>query len=89
MLKSEQWHPGSPETPMTELLEDAMAKARALAPETQDEIARMVLSFAGGGSVVTLTAGEEVDLAKSEADADRGAFATEDEVRAIWAKHGL
>ena len=32
---------------------------------------------------------EEAELDESEAAASRGDFATDEEVRAIWAKHGL
>ena len=36
-----------------------------------------------------LTPEEEADLDASLAEAERGEFATDDEVRAVWAKHGL
>ncbi len=74
---------------MTKLLEQAMSKAQALPPEMQDEIARLVLTYAGDGPVVELTPEEEADLDESEAAAARGEFATDEQVRAIWAKHGL
>lgn len=32
---------------------------------------------------------EEADLDASLAEAERGEFATDEEVRALWAKHGL
>jgi len=32
---------------------------------------------------------EEAELDASLAEAERGEFATEEEVRAVWAKHGL
>lgn len=75
---------------MTELLEKAVATARGLPPETQDEIARMVLAFVGDdASIYQLTPEEEADLDASDAEVSRGEFATDEEVRAIWAKHGL
>lgn len=75
---------------MTELLEKAVAAARELPPDLQDAVARLVLTFAGEGqSVVQLTPEEEAALAASEAAEARGEFATDEEVRAIWAKHGL
>jgi predicted transcriptional regulator len=36
-----------------------------------------------------LTADEEASFEESLAQADRGEFATDEQVRAIWAKHGL
>ena len=76
---------------MTKLLEQAMIKAQTLPPEMQDEIARLVLTYAGDVDrpVLALTADEDAALVESEAAAARGEFATDDQVRAIWAKHGL
>jgi len=50
---------------------------------------RAMLAFAGEeiGEVYILTPKEEAALA--EAGAAGGEFATEEEVRAVWAKHGL
>ncbi len=74
---------------MTKLLDRAVAAARALPPNAQDEIARIVLTYAGEEqSVVQLTAEEEASFAESLAQAARGEFATDEEVRAVWAKHG-
>jgi predicted transcriptional regulator len=39
--------------------------------------------------VVQLSATEEASFAESLAQADRGEFATEEQVRAIWAKYDL
>jgi predicted transcriptional regulator len=36
-----------------------------------------------------LTPEEEADIDASLAEAERGEFATDEEVRAVWAKHGL
>ena len=57
----------------------------------QDEIARVVLVLAGDDEqpVYQLTPEEEADLDESDAEAARSEFATDEEVRAIWAKHGL
>ncbi|MBV9287144.1 MAG: hypothetical protein JO288_04865 [Hyphomicrobiales bacterium] len=73
---------------MTKLLERAVEAVRSLAPETQDEIARVVLQLAGNdGFAVPLTEDERAALALSKAAAERGDFATDEEVRAVWAKH--
>jgi len=75
---------------MTDLLDKAVAKARDLAPEMQDEIARLMLAFVDEDApLYRFTPEEEAELDESEAAAARGDFATESEVRAIWAKYGL
>jgi hypothetical protein len=75
---------------MTNLLDRAVEAARSLPPETQDEIARLVLQLAGGEAAhIALTADERTAIAASRAAAARGEFATDNEVRAVWAKHNL
>jgi hypothetical protein len=75
---------------MTDLLEKAVAKARNLSPDLQDEIARLMLAFVGDEApVYQFTPEEEAELDESEAAAARGDYATDAEIRAIWAKHGL
>jgi hypothetical protein len=76
---------------MTALLEEAVAAVRRLPPEMQDRIARAMLALADGdgGEAYILTPEDEAALAESEAEAARGEFASDEEVRAIWAKHGL
>lgn len=74
---------------MTELLERAVRTVRALPPEMQDEIAHMLLSYAGDtGHLVQLTPEEAADLDRSDAEIARGEFATGDHMRGIWTKHG-
>ena len=73
---------------MTKLLERAVEAARSLPPEAQDEIARVVLQLAGhDGFAVPLTEDERAALARSKAADARGDFASDEEVRAVWAKH--
>lgn len=75
---------------MTIMLDQAVESLRALPSETQDDLARMLLQFAGVKTpLLELTAEEAASLDESIAQANRGEFATDDEVRAIWAKHGL
>jgi hypothetical protein len=76
---------------MTKLLDQAVEAARRLPPEAQDDIARLVLRLAGadGEPPVPLTPEEQATIAGSKAAAARGEFATEEQVRAVWAKHGL
>ena len=75
---------------MTELLEQAFATIMSLPVDTQDEIARLLLSLADADqALIDLTPAEEASLARSEAAAARGEFATDEQIAAIWAKHGL
>ena len=75
---------------MMKLLEQALQAARALPPDMQDALAHMVLQFAGEEQpAIQLTADEETSFEASPAEGERGAFTTDEEVRAIWAKHGL
>jgi hypothetical protein len=79
------------ESPLTKLLDQALAAARSLPPDAQDEIARVVLRLTGADDEppVVLTPEEQAAIAASKAAAARGEFATEEEVRVVWAKHGL
>jgi hypothetical protein len=73
---------------MTTLLDRAMEAARGLSPELQDEVARPVLKIADGeGAPVALTAEQRAAIAASRAAAAHEEFATDDDVRAVWAKH--
>jgi predicted transcriptional regulator len=75
---------------MTRLLEQAMETVSALPDDTQDELARVLLQLAGVEQPpYELTPEEKADLDASLAEAERGEFATDEEVRAMWAKHGL
>ena len=75
---------------MTDLLEKAVAKARALSPDFQDEIARLMLAFVGDeASVYRFTPEEAAEQDAADAEEARGEYATDAEVRAIWAKYGL
>jgi hypothetical protein len=75
---------------MTVLLERAIESVRALPAETQDSLARMLLQFAGvDQSTIELTAEEAASFDESIAQANRGEFATDEQVRSIWTKHGL
>jgi hypothetical protein len=76
---------------MTKLLDQALEAARNLPPDAQDDIARVVLRLVGADdeSPVPLTPDEQAAVAVSRAAASRGQFATEEQVRALWVKHGL
>jgi hypothetical protein len=76
---------------MTKLLEQAVEAARNLSATAQDEIAHVVLRLAGADDEppVQLTAEEQAAIAASKAAAVRSEFATDEQVRVVWAKHGL
>jgi hypothetical protein len=75
---------------MTKLLDQAILAARELPADAQDEIARIVLMIAGEDQPsVLLTPEEEASFERSMAQAARREFATDEQVRGVWAKHGL
>jgi len=77
---------------MTKLLDKALEAVRRLPDDSQDEIARAMLALAGSemdGEPVSLTDEECAAIALSKAAAARGEFATDEQVRAVWAKHRL
>jgi hypothetical protein len=76
---------------MTKLLDDALEAVRSLPPDVQDDIARVVLQLAGSDESerIVLLPEERAVIAISKAAAARGEFATDEQVRAVWAKHGL
>ena len=76
---------------MTELLEKAIEAARKLTSDEQDDIARAILELAGASDIGTaeLSDAERLAIARSKDAAVRGEFASDAQVRAVWAKHGL
>ena len=75
---------------MTKLLEQAITAAAALPDEQQDELARVLLQLAGHEQPpIILTPEEEADLDEAEAEIVRGEIATDEQVRAMWAKYDL
>jgi hypothetical protein len=77
---------------VTTLLDQAVEAARSLTPAAQDTIAHIVLRLAGADdaeSPVALSPDERSAVDASKAAATRGEFATDEQVRAVWANHGL
>ena len=76
---------------MTQLFDRAVETVRRLPAEMQDEIALLVLQLASDEDqpIIELTPEETASFDESFAQAARGEFATDEEIRAIWAKHGL
>jgi predicted transcriptional regulator len=68
----------------------AVEAARQLSPDEQDEIAHMIMEVVAGGSdddVYVLSDEEWAALEVSLAQADRGEFATAEEIEAVFAKY--
>lgn len=76
---------------MTKLLDQALEAARNLPSDAQDDIARVVLRLTGADDEppVPLTPEQQAAITASKAAAARGEFATDEQVRVVWAKHGL
>lgn len=75
---------------MTHLLEQVMDRIQRLPPEAQDEIAHILLAYAGDDQdVIQLTPEQEASFAESLAQAGRRQFASDEQVEAVWAKVGL
>ncbi len=76
---------------MSTLLDEAIDTVRGLPLAEQDDIARAILRLAGhaGAEPVVLDPAEKAAVDRSKAAAARGEFAGDDEVAAVWAKHGL
>lgn len=76
---------------MTKLLDQALETVRRLPATDQDDIARLMLHLAGAerGAPAPLSEEERGVIEISKAAARHGEFATDDQVRSVWAKHGL
>jgi hypothetical protein len=76
---------------MTKLLDQALEVARSLPEDAQDDVARVVLQLLGSdeSEPLALSVDERAAIAKSKEAAARGEFASDEQVRATWAKHGL
>ena len=76
---------------VTKLLDEALEAVRRLPSRDQDDIARAIMQLAGSDlpAPVSLSPQEREAVVRSKAAAGRGEFATDEQVRAVWAKHGL
>jgi hypothetical protein len=72
---------------MTKLLEQAVAKVEVLPAAMQDQVARILLVYAGDeGPMAELTTEEGADLI-AKAEAARGELASQAEVEAVLSKY--
>ena len=75
---------------MGDLMDQAIASLQQIAPEHRDEIASLVMDFVGEPrATFDVIAEDRAAIDEAEAEFERGEIATDDEIRAIWAKHGL
>jgi hypothetical protein len=75
---------------MTVLLDRAVMTLRALPQDAQDEIARILLQWTGEDQApIALSAEDEASFAAALAQAERGEFASDADVKDVWIKHGL
>jgi predicted transcriptional regulator len=73
---------------MTKLMDKAISKLRALPQERQDELAEVILDLAEEAHY-TLTSAQIEEVTAAMNEADRGEFATESELAALWKKFRL
>lgn len=75
---------------MTKLLEQAIAKVRELPEEEQDAIAVALFSMAHADAS-SFPVDEEARAAILEglAEAERGEFVPDEEIEALWKRHGV
>jgi len=75
---------------MTELFRKGIAAVEALPPDRQDLAGELLLWVAEQNERrYTLTPEQLADLDASIAEAERGEFATEEEMAEVWKKFGL
>ena len=74
---------------MTKLLEQALETAHEAPPEIQDEVARMILTYFGREQPIDLSPEDEAAALQARAAVARGDIATDERMRAIWAKYSL
>ena len=73
---------------MTKLLEKAIEKVRELPAEDQDTVAVAVLSMTEG-TPVTLDDETRVAIREGLEQARRAEFVPDEEIAALWKRHGL
>jgi predicted transcriptional regulator len=75
---------------MTKLLERAIARIRELPDEDQDALALHLLAMADAGvSNVGLDDETRAAIREGLEQAQRGEFVPDDEIAALWKRHGL
>jgi hypothetical protein len=73
---------------VTKLVQQAVAAISHLPPETQDDIARLMLALAESPPT-PLTEDEAAAIAEAEAEITRGERVPSATIQAFWRAHGL
>ncbi len=73
---------------MTKLLEQGIEAVKDLSADRQDLAGELLLSLAQSRPRYSLTAGQVADLKLSIAEADRGDYASDQEIAEAWKKFG-
>jgi predicted transcriptional regulator len=74
---------------MTKLLDQAISRARDLPSDQQDALALIMLSVAEGDAFIPeLDEQSRMAIREGLAQARRGEFVPEEEVEALWKRHG-
>jgi predicted transcriptional regulator len=74
---------------MTKLLEMAIAKARALPAEDQDAVAVAMLAMSEETPVAAIDEETRAAIREGLEQARRGEFVPDEEIEALWKRHGL
>jgi predicted transcriptional regulator len=74
---------------MTKLLEKAIARLRELPAEDQDAVAVAVLSMAEETPILALDDETRAAIREGLEQARRGEFVPDEEIEALWTRHGL
>jgi hypothetical protein len=75
---------------MTKLLEQAIAKARELSEEEQDALAVTIFALTeGDGSILPMDDETRATILEGLEQAKRGEFVPDEEIEALWKRHGL
>jgi predicted transcriptional regulator len=74
---------------MTKLLQKAIEKARELPAEDQDTVALAVLSMTEETPIAALDEETRVAIREGLEQARRGEFVPDEEIEALWKRHGL
>jgi len=74
---------------MTKLLQKAIEKARELPAQDQDAVAVEVLSMTEETPIVAIEEETRAAIREGLVQARRGEFAPEEEIEALWKRHGL
>lgn len=75
-------------TGMTKLLDKGIEAVRGLSPDRQDMAGELLLSLAKSETQYRLTPEQIADVKLAIAEADRGEFASDQEMTATWQKFG-